>query len=812
MEILIILLFAFFLTSVTALDTMSATQSIRDGGDTIVSADGSFEMGFFSINSYRYLGVWFKKISDGTVVWVANRQIPLSNSPGLLQFDNRGGLILLNQENFTIWSADTSRPVQTPIAQLLDSGNFVIRDETDVDPENYLWQSFHHPDRTFMPGMKIGRLAGGVEVHATSWKSKDDPSEGEFIYRLHSSALQLIIESKSVIIGRSRPWNGIGPSGLPYLKKNPIFHYSFVMNENETYYTFELVNKLVFTRVVLNENGVLNRYAWIDRTQKWQRISSVPADNCDTYNTCGADGSCDITNTPLCSCLNRFVPKLENNWYAADWSGGCVRRTPLYCQGGDRFIKYSSIKLPDMINHSTNSNLTMEECEMFCLKDCSCMAYASSNVVTGRGCYFWFGDLIDIKQFKEDGGQDIFIRMAFSELDESSSLKKSRVLVATLVSSAATFLLILCICLFIRNQRRKQKKNAQGKWENNADECYSIDNHEEDIELPHFDFIVVARATNNFSLDGMLGEGGFGPVYKGMLRDGQEVAVKRLSKESRQGFHEFMNELKCIAKLQHRNLVKLLGYCIYLDERMLIYEYMPNKSLDYYIFDDNRGKLRDWNVRFCIIIGISRGLLYLHQDSRLRIIHRDIKLSNILLDKEMNPKISDFGMARIFGGNETAANTKRVVGTYGYMSPEYAFDGLFSMKSDVFSYGVLVLEIISGQRNRGFTHPDHELNLLGHTWKLFKEGRQLELIDELVTEICNLSEVLRAMHVGLLCVQHNPEDRPNMSSVVLMLSSEGPLREPKEPGFFAERKLFEGESPQTHDSVNELTITTIDVR
>ncbi|XP_050218655.1 G-type lectin S-receptor-like serine/threonine-protein kinase At4g27290 [Mercurialis annua] len=815
MEILIILLFSFFLTSAKAIDTISPTQSIRDGGQTIVSADGSFELGFFSIKSNRYLGVWFKKISQGTVVWVANRQIPLSNSSGLLQFDDRGSLILLNHENLTIWSANSSRPVQNPIAQLLDSGNFVIRDEKDVDPENYLWQSFRHPDKTFMPGMKIGRLAGGLEVNITSWKSLDDPSKGEYSYQLDSSGSQTTIARNSVLTGRSGPWNGIGQSGFPFLRPNTIFNYSFVMSVKEDYYTFEMVNKSVFTRLVLNEIGVLSRYAWIERTQQWQRLSYAPADNCDTYDICGAHGSCDVTKTPVCSCLNRFVPKLENNWNSADWSDGCVRQTPLDCERGDGFIKYSNIKLPDMLNYSTNSNLTMEECEMFCLKNCSCMAYASSNIVTRRGCYFWFGDLIDIKKFNDDGGQDIFIRMAYSELDESSSSKKRRVLVASLVSSAGTFLLILCICLFIRNKRRKQKKNSQGRWENNAEENYSTDNHDEDLELPHFDFIVVARATNNFSFDGMLGEGGFGPVYKGMLRDGQEVAVKRLCKESRQGLHEFMNELKCIAKLQHRNLVKLLGYCVYLDERMLIYEYMPNKSLDCYIFDDNQSKLLDWNVRFRIIIGISRGLLYLHQDSRLRIIHRDLKLSNVLLDKEMNPKISDFGMAKIFGGNETAAKTKRVVGTYGYMSPEYAFDGLFSMKSDVFSFGVLVLEIISGQRNRGFTHPDHELNLLGHAWKLFKEGRYLELIDDSTMETCSLSEVLRTIHVGLLCVQHNPEDRPNMSLVVLMLSSEGPLPEPNEPGFFTERKLLEGESAsskQNLNSVNELTITLIDAR
>ncbi|KAF2285899.1 hypothetical protein GH714_008795 [Hevea brasiliensis] len=662
-----------------ALDTIAATQTIRDN-ETIVSAGGTFELGFFSpgTSNYRYVGVWYKKISYGTIVWVANRDTPLTDSSGVLKLSDKGILVLLNQRNL------------------------VIRDENDLIPENFLWQSFDHPDSTYLPGMKLGLVPKGLYVYLSSWKSIDDPSQGNFTFQI--------------------------------------------------------------------DDGVMARFTWVNRTSSWSRYLSAPADNCDTYALCGAHGSCNIGNSPVCGCLNGFVPKQKNDWDKADWSGGCVRRTPLDCQKGDGFIKYPNVKLPDMKNSSINEDmtLTLEECEMICLKNCSCMAYANSNISgRGSGCFFWFGELIDIRQYEEEG-QDLYIRMASSEIDQGGSNHKRQVIIIASTVSLTGMVLLGMGVSFVAWKMKKKKQKTQGppgKQENNLEGSYSMKNQKEDLELPHFDFSTIANATNNFSFSNLLGQGGFGPVYKGLLEGGVEIAVKRLSKNSSQGLDEFKNEVKCIAKLQHRNLVKLLGYCIELEEKMLIYEYMPNKSLDLYISDDTQRMSLDWTMRFHIISGISRGLLYLHQDSRLRIIHRDLKPSNILLDNEMNPKISDFGMARSFMGNETEANTKRVVGTYGYMSPEYAIDGLFSVKSDVFSFGVLVLEILSGKRNRGFSHPEHQLNLLGHAWILFKQGRYLDLIDALVVESCNLSEVLRSIHVGLLCVQRYPEDRPTMSSV-----------------------------------------------
>ncbi|KAJ4813151.1 cysteine-rich RECEPTOR-like kinase [Rhynchospora pubera] len=339
----------------------------------------------------------------------------------------------------------------------------------------------------------------------------------------------------------------------------------------------------------------------------------------------------------------------------------------------------------------------------------------------------------------------------------------------------------------------------------------NIWSRESSSDFTFFDFNQIVKATDNFSLGQRLGQGGFGTVYKGVLKDGLEVAVKRLSAQSCQGMVEFKNEIQLIAKLQHTNLVRLVGWCIDGEEKLLVYEFMPNKSLDTFIFDKKRGVQLNWEKRFEIIEGIAQGLLYLHKHSRLRVIHRDLKASNILLDSEMIPKISDFGLARIFGPKELQANTTRVVGTYGYMAPEYASEGLFSIKSDVYSFGVLVLEIISGKRNMGFHQYGDFLNLLGYAWDRWKEGQISELISSTLTEAPQ-KQIERCIHVALLCVQENPIDRPNIADAINYLSSENvTLPESKPPAYFNirvadnefESSYFYGSSR----SVNYMTMT-----
>ncbi|THG20319.1 hypothetical protein TEA_029454 [Camellia sinensis var. sinensis] len=547
----------------------------------------------------------------------------------------------------------------------------------------------------------------------------------------------------------------------------------------------------MLSRFVMEQSGQVSQLAWLDGVRDWQILLTRLSKLSEVYAYCGAFGIFNETSSTHCTCLQGFKPLSTEATLLDDWSGGCVRKIPLQLESNvtrknDVFLKISDVKFPASSKEYIGP--CSQWCESGCQQNCSCTAYAY-NAGT---CSILEGALLNLQI--SDGNtanQDFYLKLAASELSSAGGAKhlsEDLVLYDFDGSSNAT--------------------------DNESNTGYNLTRGKKDAELPFFSFTSVSAATASFSPENKLGEGGFGPVYKGKLHKGQEIALKRLSKRSGQGHEEFRNEIELIAKLQHRNLVRLLGCCIEHDENILIYEYMPNKSLDFFIFDPNKREMLDWGTRIHIIEGIAQGLLYLHQFSRLRIIHRDLKASNILLDSEMNPKISDFGIARIFGGNESQANTKRIVGTYGYMSPEYAMEGLFSIKSDVFSFGVLMLEILFGKRNSGFYQCD-SLNLLGHAWHLWNDGQVSELLDVVLDYACN-STVLRYINIGLLCVQEKPTDRPTMSGIVSMLSNEvAPLPTPKQPAFSTSRAAKDTDSSPRMTgtcSVNSVTITVIEAR
>ncbi|KAL8510465.1 hypothetical protein ACS0TY_017323 [Phlomoides rotata] len=705
------ILFTLLLKLSFALDTLLPNQMIPIG-QTLISPNQHFEMGFFSPgrSSNKFLGIWYKN-TPHVVVWVANRNDLISDSNGVTFSISGNGTLVISRPGSIIWSANPSGGVSNPNLQLLDTGNLVlVNQNAEGSSTSYIWQSFDYPTDTWLPGMKlVDDPDAGVVTNLTSWRSYDDPSPGDFVHRIENQGLPELVfyrgQRKTYRIGK---WNGLYFGGLTHFP-NKMYKSDLVFRAEKLISVMpHLYDRSFLRRDTLDTSGKLYSYTMNTSKDKWNLVFTTPADQCDDYDVGGPNSICSLDKIIRYECLYGFAPKFQKEWDLGDWSGGCTRIIPLNCNNEDGFQELKGVKYPDMLEFSLNISMSLGECKAECLKRCNCTAYANPYITSGgSGCVMWFGDLVDTRYIPgADSKQNIYIRLPISELLDYSSpdleKEKKRPTSLIFISIATGVIVSGFINGGIIMMRRPTKPDIQ---KNN-----------EDLELPLLKYATIVAATNNFSTEKLIGKGGFGPVYKGILPSGEEIAIKRLSTTSGQGFEEFKNEALLIAKLQHTNLVRLMGCCIEGEERMLIYEYMQNKSLDYFVFDPNR-KLLTWPNRFNIVMGIARGLLYLHHDSRIKIIHRDLKTSNILLDENLNPKISDFGLARTFGEDQPIVRTRRVAGTYGYMAPEYAIAGKISVKSDIFSMGVVLLEIVSGEKNRGFERSgDHIHSLLGHVF------------------------------------------------------------------------------------------------
>ncbi|KAL2331506.1 hypothetical protein Fmac_019087 [Flemingia macrophylla] len=587
---MIVLWFLLFslIPSITAVSIITPDQPLPHN-KTLVSASGTFEAGFFGPGSSQrhYFCIFYKNISPRTIVWVANRNTPLDNSTGVFRVSVGGNLLVLDGTGEIVWSSNASNIAQKPVVQLLDSGNLVVKDGAANGPEKIVWQSFDYPGDTLLPGMKLkASFVTGVHNSLTSWRDLEDPALGEFSLYIdpHGFPQRVITTKGGTWLYRAGSWNGYQFSGVPWNLLHNFFNYYFVLTQEEVYYEYELIESSVVTRFVINPGGLDERFTWSERTKSWELFASGPRDQCENYALCGANSVCNMNSYPICECLEGFLPKFREKWRSLDWSDGCARRTNLSCDNEDEFVKYEGMRLPDTSSSWFDTSMSLDECKRVCLKNCSCTAYTSLDVRDGgSGCLLWFGNIVDMGKHASQG-QDVYIRMAASEIGKTNIMDRMH---------------------------------------------HSVKHDKKDIDLPILDLSTIDNATSNFSISNMLGEGGFGPVYKGVLTNGQEIAVKRLSKTSGQGLDEFRNEVVLIANLQHRNLVKILGCCVQDEERILIYEFVPNRSLDLYIF-------------------------------------------------------------------------------------EYAAYGSFSVKSDVFSFGVIILEIISGKKNTKFLDPLNQLNLLGH--------------------------------------------------------------------------------------------------
>ncbi|GKB58678.1 G-type lectin S-receptor-like serine/threonine-protein kinase isoform X1, partial [Tanacetum coccineum] len=458
-------------TSSSAVDTLFSNQTLKDG-DTIVSAGEIFELGFFSpVNSsLRYVGIWYKKISTGTVVWVANREVPLVDPT--------------------------------------DTGNLVIRDEISG---NITWQSFDYPGNTLLPGMKLGvDRATNITRNLTSWKSDDNPSAGSYTVWMDINGYPQLYSMKdeSNFQARYGFWNGRGFTGmLGLLRRNSIFTFGFEFSDKEIYYTYQLINTSFISRMVLGSEGMLSQFIWVDSRQEWLIIMTGSVDICDLYGLCGPYASCSIYNDAQCVCLEGFEPKLPEEWSVRDWKNGCKRAISTNNENGDNFMKFMNLKLPDTRQSWFNSSMSLHECENLCALNVSCTAYASIDVTSGgRGCLMWSSELIDIRDAPERDnlGQDIYIKMSNSDSIRVMKKKKSHIKVTLSIVFAVVLVSLTLVLYAWRRKKRSYQK----------DEAVANKDQQQDLDLPLFSLNKIVEATSNFSINNKLGQGGFGAVYK----------------------------------------------------------------------------------------------------------------------------------------------------------------------------------------------------------------------------------------------------------------------------------------------------------
>ncbi|CDY40948.1 BnaCnng09910D [Brassica napus] len=710
------LLISIFSTCGNADINTSSPLSIRQ---TLSSPNGVYELGFFSPNNTlnQYVGIWFKNITPQVVVWVANRDKPVTKTAANLTISTDGSLILLDGKQDVIWSTGEAFTSKKCHAELLDTGNLVVTD----DP---YW--------------------------------------------------------------RSGPWAKTKFSGIPGIDASYVSPFTVVQDveKGTASFSYSQLRNYKLSYVTLTSEGKM-KILWSDG-KNWTLHFAAPVSSCDLYGACGPFGLCLRTSTPKCVCMKGFVPKSDEEWRQRNWTSGCVRHTKLSCQANssaktqgkeaDIFYHMKHVKTPDMYQFA--SFLNAEQCHQGCLGNCSCTAFA---YISGIGCLVWNRELVDTVQFSSDG-ESLSLRLASSELVGSS---RTLIIAGATASLSLLTILVFSAYTFWR-YRAKQNVAPNFMFINTSQDARKNDLEPQDVSgINFFEMHTIRTATNNFSFSNKLGQGGFGPLV-----DGKEISVKRLSSSSGQGTEEFMNEITLISKLQHRNLVRLLGCCIKGEEKLLIYEFLENKSLDVFLFDSTLKFEIDWAKRFDIIQGIARGILYLHRDSRLRVIHRDLKVSNILLDERMIPKISDFGLARMFQGTHFQDNTRRVVGTLGYMSPEYAWT--------------------DGQISR-FNNGEEGNNLIAYAWECWCETKGVDFLDQDIADSCCPLQVSRCVQIGLICVQHQPVERPNTVKLLSMLTTTLVLPSPKQPIFALHSR---GEESTSNDviTVNGLTQSGIQGR
>ncbi|KAL5972457.1 hypothetical protein ACLOJK_021868 [Asimina triloba] len=761
-----------------ATDTISLEHPLS-GNHTIISKGGNFELGFFSPGKSRnyYIGIWYKKISKHTVVWVANRETPLPDTSSELKISEDGNLVLLNNSKIPTWSSNAAVTASNrTIAILLDNGNLVLRDRSNSS--SMFWQSFDYPADTWLPEQKIGlNKVTGHRQRLISWRNSEDPAPGLYSLQIEADGTNQYFRmwNDSYRYWNTGIWDGhrfpVDPE-RPAAQSNGLVRYAYsryVTNDKENYFVYNALDGYII-RFVLGTSGQNNDWIWANDTENWNIFLSYPPNICDVYAVCGPFGVCNADSSTVCTCLQGFRPLSRRNWEMGDWSSGCWRENDLMCAGnnsgnGERavFQRILNMKLP--LNPKSLIAQGVGQCKAQCLDDCSCTAYSYN----ASGCFIWNGDPLNLQKLSgsDVSGGDLFVRLSS---DGNTAEKTDHALTIVGCGIGLVASLVIVSVLIWRCRRRLQVRALS----------LSADS------LVPFRYRDLRRATNDFAEK--LGGGSFGSVYKGILPDASVIAVKKLEGLG-QGEKQFRSEVRTVGKIQHVNLVRLRGFCSEGSKRLLVYDFMPNGSLASHLFGVGQScGVLSWETRYQIALGIAKGLAYLHEECRECILHCDIKPENILLDGAFCPKIADFGMAKLLG-REFSRVLTTMRGTFGYLAPEWLEGVAITAKADVYSYGMMVLEIISGCRN------SRQAEMSGVDYfpvlaasKIREDGDVLCLLDPRLEGAADIEELNRLCRVACWCIQENEGSRPSTVQLVLILKGVLEVSVPPIPRFL--QKLF----------------------
>ncbi|KAL6842636.1 hypothetical protein ACP4OV_027480 [Aristida adscensionis] len=740
-----------------AADSVSREQPLS-GGQKLVSKGGKFALGFFqpdgSVPGKWYLAIWYNKISKLTPVWIANRETPISNpSSSELKISEDGNIVLLDQLETPIWSTKiTNNASNSTIGIILDTGNFVLTHASNLS--NFLWQSFDEPANVWLPRAKLGRnKLTGVGTRYISWQGSTDPSPGFYTLEMDPNGSNQYINrwNTSDIYWESGTWTGTMFVGIPEMASYPksLLNYQYVSNDQEDYFVYLTNEEKGTAMFVMEVSGQLKAVSWIETVQDWVPFLALPKAQCSVHFVCGSFAMCSENSFTFCSCVRGFTKQYEGDWLYGNPHEGCTRNARLQCGSNgssssksekDGFYALAVAMLPDKAWSVAATD--SDGCKASCLNNCSCAAYHYSD-----HCSLWYGDLTNLVA-PTDGlvGQNIYVRLAASEFSNTRKLSKAVIIGAGAGGAIiVTTIVIISVILIFRKGNFGDVNKVEGS-------------------LVVFKYRYLQSVTKNFSEK--LGKGAFGSVYKGMSADGKFIAVKKLDSVS-QGEKQFRAEVSTIGTIQHVNLIRLFGFCSEQAEKILVYEYMVNGSLDKLLFGSTLVPL-SWKQRHQIALGVAKGLAYLHEKCRNRIIHCDIKPENVLLDESFAPKIADFGLAKLVGRDFSRVLTT-MRGTIGYLAPEWISGTAITDKADVFSYGMMLFEIISGNRNSAWRQEGVEIFFPVLVAKRLPEGKIEDLLNPEVIKDANLQEVERACKVACWCVQDDENKRPTMGEIVQIL-------------------------------------------